>query len=234
MIEGRPQAQRPSFSREISIIPGRRGAVFIESAEEPDFAIGLISSPRWEQDTERKRRPSNNRVAGNKTEKKTVLSTPRGTRLRSAALQTIESAAESEIGPTGPFPVGYVVRPGDFRDGLSNTVFVSEKLIGSGQTQLVDTQRDYWCLGIVIKPLPSANLLFAECQSLPSPLPTFCVDNGASWYVCGYDCTWYNHTVTPNGKSVVCKLDPCPRPEISNNSGGIFVWLRGVRYHDVG
>src|SRR5262245_2559352 len=65
-----------------------------------DFAIGLISSPRWEQDPERKRRPSNDRVAGNKTEKKTVLSTPRGTRLRSAALQTIESAAESEIGPT--------------------------------------------------------------------------------------------------------------------------------------
>ena len=64
-----------------------------------DFAIGLISSPRWEKDTERKRRPSNDRVAGNKTEKKTVLSTPRGTRLRSAALQTIESAAESEIGP---------------------------------------------------------------------------------------------------------------------------------------
>ena len=41
-----------------------------------DFAIGLISSPRWEQDTERKRRPSNDRVPGNKTEKKTVLSTP--------------------------------------------------------------------------------------------------------------------------------------------------------------
>ena len=41
-----------------------------------DFAIGLISSPRWEKDTERKCRPSNDRVAGNKTEKKTVLSTP--------------------------------------------------------------------------------------------------------------------------------------------------------------
>jgi hypothetical protein len=41
-----------------------------------DFAIGLISSPRSEQDTARKRSPSNDRVAGNKTEKKTVLSTP--------------------------------------------------------------------------------------------------------------------------------------------------------------
>jgi hypothetical protein len=49
-----------------------------------DFAIGLISSPRWEKDTERKRRPSNDRVAGNKTKKKTVLSTPRGTRRRRA------------------------------------------------------------------------------------------------------------------------------------------------------
>ena len=63
-----------------------------------DFAIGLISSPRSEQDIKRKRRPSNDRVAGNKTEKKTVLSTPRGTRLRSAALQTIASAGEPRLG----------------------------------------------------------------------------------------------------------------------------------------
>ena len=31
-----------------------------------DFAIGLISSPRWEQDSERKRRPSNDRDGGNR------------------------------------------------------------------------------------------------------------------------------------------------------------------------
>ena len=40
-----------------------------------DFAIGLISSPRWEQDTEQQRRPSNDRVPGNKTERSTVSST---------------------------------------------------------------------------------------------------------------------------------------------------------------
>ncbi len=34
-----------------------------------DFTIGLISSPRWEQDPERQRRPSNDRVPGNKTER---------------------------------------------------------------------------------------------------------------------------------------------------------------------
>jgi hypothetical protein len=34
-----------------------------------DVAIGLISSPHWEQDTEQQRRPSNNRVPGNKTER---------------------------------------------------------------------------------------------------------------------------------------------------------------------
>ena len=32
-----------------------------------DFAIGLISSPRSEKDTERKRRPSNDRIPRNKT-----------------------------------------------------------------------------------------------------------------------------------------------------------------------
>ncbi len=40
-----------------------------------DFPIGLISSPRWEQDTERKRRPSNDHRLENKTEKETVSST---------------------------------------------------------------------------------------------------------------------------------------------------------------
>jgi hypothetical protein len=44
-----------------------------------DFAIGLISSPRWKHDTEQQRRPSNDRVPG-------------------IALQWIESAAGSEIG----------------------------------------------------------------------------------------------------------------------------------------
>jgi hypothetical protein len=34
-----------------------------------DFVIGLISLPRWEQDTEQQRRPSIDRVAGNKTER---------------------------------------------------------------------------------------------------------------------------------------------------------------------
>ena len=32
-------------------------------------SIDLISSPRWEQDTEQQRRPSNDRVPGNKTER---------------------------------------------------------------------------------------------------------------------------------------------------------------------
>jgi hypothetical protein len=34
-----------------------------------DFAIGLNSSPRWEQDAEQERRPSNDRILGNKKER---------------------------------------------------------------------------------------------------------------------------------------------------------------------
>ena len=34
-----------------------------------DFAIGLMSSPRWEQDTDRKCRPSNDRAPDIKTER---------------------------------------------------------------------------------------------------------------------------------------------------------------------
>jgi hypothetical protein len=56
-----------------------------------DSTIGLISSPRWGEDTERKRRPPNDRVAGNKTEKKTVLSTLR--EQDSGALHSIRSKA---------------------------------------------------------------------------------------------------------------------------------------------
>ncbi len=66
-----------------------------------DFAIGLISSPRWEKDTERKRRPSNDRVAGNKTEKKTVFSTPRsgGT---ARGLRLPPACRQRDLNPASP------------------------------------------------------------------------------------------------------------------------------------
>ncbi len=67
-----------------------------------NFPIGLISSSRWEQDTERKRRPSNDRVPGEQDREINSLIDVLGTRTPSAALQTIESAAGSEIGPNSP------------------------------------------------------------------------------------------------------------------------------------
>jgi hypothetical protein len=41
MIEGPRPGQRSSFFREFSIIPYRKTVVFIESAGEPDFPIGI-------------------------------------------------------------------------------------------------------------------------------------------------------------------------------------------------
>jgi hypothetical protein len=69
MIQGRQTAQSAPFSRGFPVIRDRTRATTIKSAGEPDFAIGVISSPRWEQDTEQQRRPSNDRVPGNKTER---------------------------------------------------------------------------------------------------------------------------------------------------------------------
>jgi hypothetical protein len=62
------------FARTIADIKsGRRKPLFGGALQKMEtsfeFAIGLISSPRWEQDTEQQRRPSNDRVPGNKTER---------------------------------------------------------------------------------------------------------------------------------------------------------------------
>ena len=67
-----------------------------------DFAIGLISSPRWEQGTTEAppfKRSRSREKGGEKNGPIDVLAT----RTPSTALQTFESTAGPEIGPSGGF-----------------------------------------------------------------------------------------------------------------------------------
>jgi prepilin-type processing-associated H-X9-DG protein len=125
-------------------------------------------------------------------------------------------------GGFGPFQVGYYIRPPMIRDGLAQTAFFSERRLGSGLgAGAFDPARDHWCLGIILKPFPSTDALLATCGKVPSPVQS-CNDAGGSWYPDGYGQTAYNHTITPNYRIPACKIDPCPTPEMSSNSGGLF------------
>jgi len=127
-----------------------------------------------------------------------------------------------DLGGPGAFPMAYVVRPGDFRDGLSQTAFLSEMRMGGARAPAYDPSRDHLCLGIQAKPFPTTDDLINACQKVTgSPIP-FCDDNGSTWYTAGHDTTWYNHTVVPNSRVPGCKIDPCPNPSASSTSGGIF------------
>jgi hypothetical protein len=75
------------------------GGALQEMETRSDFAIGLISSPRWERDTS-EAPPFKRSCSGEQDREINGLIDVLATRTPSAALQTIESAAESEIGPS--------------------------------------------------------------------------------------------------------------------------------------
>lgn len=88
------------------------------------------------------------------------------------------------------------LNPRKVRDGLSNTAFFSERLIGPsapwGEIVLLG-------LGTFLTATDAAS----ACRSAPAFLN---VDNetGSSWLPGGYHTTWYNHILTPNSNVKDC------------------------------
>lgn len=126
-------------------------------------------------------------------------------------------------GGRGAFVYGRALRPGDFKDGLSNTVMMSEKLMGDGRKDVFSPRRDYWCAGLPGPRYPSADALVAICSKPPSADPPHVSSSGNSWYSGWLGDTLYNHTVTPNSRVPGCKVNgTSPNPELSGNFGGVF------------
>ena len=117
----------------------------------------------------------------------------------------------------GAFTIGDPLKPADFVDGMSNTVFFSERTKGSGRNLAVDlpTEADVTNMSSRPQGLIDANVMFAACQaqapslnggfnfnSMGRWLPGSDFSNG--WPFGFYSATMYNHVAPPNWRSIDC------------------------------
>ena len=103
----------------------------------------------------------------------------------------------------GGFATGAMVRrAAEIRDGLSNTVFFSEKLVGDQDPSRYSAARD------TILEVPGTFML-PDDAARGCRLPLSASDlnasfGGASWLFSGYGHTCYNHILTPNSRVPDC------------------------------
>ncbi len=101
---------------------------------------------------------------------------------------------------------GRTTRPGDIKDGLSQTIFVSERIAGDGDASKFDPDRDIVKLGIAgFFPLPDDAL--AACASVPPGFMPHFSSSGSWWFPGGPGRAWYNHVAGPNSKTLDCGHD---------------------------
>lgn len=127
----------------------------------------------------------------------------------------------------GAFSMCQVFRPNDFRDGMSNTIALSEKLKSPGLSGGF-TPEMFWYSGAssFTSPYPALDNMVTICGALSGPPADFFPFAGRSWFITGYEYAWYNHAVTPNHKTPDCSVDPAPTG--SSTNGGVF---KASSYH---
>lgn len=108
----------------------------------------------------------------------------------------------------GPFAHDRAFRPGDVRDGLSNTVFFSERVVGDGDQSSYNVTRDrFYAPG----PFDFAEHAAATCRNYavfaPNDHDSFA---GHTWLFGGWNHTWYNHVLTPNSPIPDCSIEGNP------------------------
>jgi prepilin-type processing-associated H-X9-DG protein len=98
----------------------------------------------------------------------------------------------------------------DFRDGVSHTIGISEKLIGRLHDGGV-IPRQQWQF-TVQAPFPQYSILSDSaleiCSNAQPQNHRVRDDAGASWFRIGYVNTWYNHVGPPNANFLDCAFHP--------------------------
>jgi type II secretory pathway pseudopilin PulG len=96
-------------------------------------------------------------------------------------------------------------RPSDYLDGLSATIGISERNVGSMRREGFDRRRDLWSADVNgLITFDSDDKVRATCFSLTHEPPSFYGDLGSSWMVGGNLHVWYNHVAGPNDSGPDC------------------------------
>ena len=100
----------------------------------------------------------------------------------------------------GPFVAFSCLAPADFRDGLSSTIGVSERLQGDWASWTALEGGDYRIAGAVVdwKTLYPLEVAIARCRSRELPDLPAESRGGESWFLSGLHFTNYNHLLPPN------------------------------------
>ena len=127
------------------------------------------------------------------------------------------------MGGNGAFTMGETgLKPKDFEDGLSNTVFFSERTKGDGQsfTKVPINTDMIRCTGGGFDPGVSFEPLFQAADSYVPQLSNFVFtaagrwpeesDFSNGWPFAGYDATQYNHVAPPNWEGIDCGTNFIP------------------------
>ena len=126
----------------------------------------------------------------------------------------------------GPFVILRSRPPGDFLDGLSSTMGMSEKLLGAAMPAKFSYRRDFWYTGAsALQWAPSADEMVQLCGAGGASPSGFYSFAGYSWFYAGYEFTWYNHVATPNSATPDCAVDAGQPPDGVRHSpvaGGLF------------
>ncbi len=123
---------------------------------------------------------------------------------------------------TGSFLMGKSLSAASFKDGLSHTIGMAEKLTGGMSPTGFDPRRDYWYSGsgVLLPSPPSTDEQIEICASLTATTPPMFPYAGYNWIFAGFEHTWYNHAVTPNSKVTDCTSEP-PMGAPASFRGGV-------------
>ena len=115
---------------------------------------------------------------------------------------SVLASAEHPDSGNGFFCEVRVTRDAYIPDGLSHTAAFSERLRGSGNTELGAPDRDFWTVpGFV----GTADNLLRGCQIVAreGTAPSW-TSGGSTWFWSGRDSTLYTHTQVPGGAVADC------------------------------
>ena len=108
----------------------------------------------------------------------------------------------SELLPPDAALPGYVSHEADFLDGLSQTVILSERLVGDLNPARYTAAQDH----AYLRTFDGFSAASAEqsCRQVSNPPTGHFSHVGTSWLADGYGYTWYNHVLTPNSRIPDC------------------------------